>query len=121
MKNGHRSARSSSSSSVARMIGGKPKTIISPTTSIAHAYTGILSSDMPGARVRMIPTMSSIAPAIAEISMKPMPSSHQSAPLSGEYWELVSGGYMNQPPSGETPKKRVQKNASPPIAYAQKA
>jgi hypothetical protein len=28
---------------------------------------------------------------------------------------------MNQPPSGETPKKSVQKNASPPIAYAQNA
>ena len=37
----------------------------------------------PGARVRRMPTMSSIAPAIAEISMKPMPSSHQSAPVAG--------------------------------------
>ena len=63
-----------------------------------------------------MPTISSIAPAIAEISMKPMPSSHKSAPSPGECSVPVSGGYMNQPPSGEAPKKIVQKNASPPIA-----
>ena len=39
---------------------------------------------MPGARVMAMPTSSSTAPAIAEISMKPMPSSHQSAFAPGE-------------------------------------
>jgi len=34
---------------------------------------------MPGARVNRMPTISSIAPAIAEISMKPIPSSQKSA------------------------------------------
>ena len=63
-----------------------------------------------------MPTISSIAPAMAEISMKPMPSSQKSAPTPGECSALVSGGYMNQPPSGATPKKSVQKNARPPIA-----
>ena len=44
---------------------------------------------MPGARVRRMPTMISMAPAIADISMKPMPSSQKSALSPGEYWELV--------------------------------
>ena len=116
MKNGQSNARSSSSRVVPAMIAGKAKTIISATTSIAQAKIGIRPSVMPGARVNRMPTISSIAPAIAEISMKPMPSSHQSAPAPGECSVLVSGGYMNQPPSGATPKKRVQKNASPPTA-----
>ena len=53
-------------------------------TSIAHAKTGMRSSVMPGARVRSTPTMISIAPAIAEISMKPMPSSQKSSLMPGE-------------------------------------
>ena len=40
---------------------------------------------MPGARVRSTPTMISIAPAMAEISMKPMPSSQKSSLMPGEY------------------------------------
>ncbi len=60
--------------------------------------------------------MSSMAPAIAEISMKPIPSSQKSAFSPGEYCLPVSGGYMNQPPSGARPKNRVQKKARPPIA-----
>ena len=60
--------------------------------------------------------ISSIAPAIAEISMKPMPSSQKSAPTPGDCFAPVSGGYMNQPPSGEAPKKIVAKKASPPAA-----
>ena len=61
---------------------------------------------MPGARVLRTPTMSSMAPAIAEISMKPMPSSQKSALIAGRVLACsVSGGYMNQPPSGARPKK----------------
>ncbi len=98
------------------MIAGNAKTIMKPTTSIAHANTGMRPSVIPGARVNRIPTINSIAPAIAEISMKPMPSSQKSAPSPGEYFASVSGGYMNQPPSGATPKKIVQKKPSPPNA-----
>ena len=58
--------------------------IIPAKTSIAQAKIGILSSVMPGARVRSTPTTISIAPAIAEISMKPMPSSQKSALMPGE-------------------------------------
>ena len=101
------------------MIAGNANTIIAPTTSIAQAKTGIRASVMPGARVIRMPTISSIAPAIALISMKPMPSSQKSALSPGEWTRLVSGGYMNQPPSGARPTNRVQKNARPPIAYAQ--
>ena len=74
------------------------------------------ASVMPGARVISRPTTSSIAPAIAEISMKPMPSSQKSALSPGECARLVSGGYMNQPPSGARPTNTVQKNAAPPNA-----
>ena len=63
-----------------------------------------------------MPTISSMAPAIAEISMKPMPSSQKSAFRPGEYFRPVSGGYMNQPPSGARPTNSVQKNARPPMA-----
>jgi len=77
---------------------------------------GMRASDMPGARVKRMPMMISMAPAMADISMKPMPSSHQSAPTPGECSLPVSGGYMNQPPSGEAPKKIVQKNTMPPMA-----
>ena len=81
---------------------------------MVQANIGILSSDMPGARVRSTPTMISIAPAIAEISMKPMPSSQKSAPMPGEYCALVSGGYMNQPPEGARSKNNVAKKTRPP-------
>ena len=62
----------------------------------------------------MTPTMISIAPAMAEISMKPMPSSQKSVLMSGLKAMLVSGGYMNQPPSGARPTKSERKNIVPP-------
>ncbi|MCY1219721.1 hypothetical protein D9M72_317070 [compost metagenome] len=116
MKKGHPKARSISSSIVAAITAGKANTIISALTSMAHANTGMRMSVMPGARVKSTPMMSSMAPAMAEISMKPMPSSHQSAPRPGENSLPVSGGYMNQPPSGASPKKIVQKKTMPPMA-----
>ena len=66
------------------MIDGKAMTIITANTSIAQANIGILSRLIPGARVRSTPTMISIAPAIALISMKPMPSSQKSVLIPGE-------------------------------------
>ncbi|MNE84552.1 hypothetical protein D3C80_1814700 [compost metagenome] len=58
--------------------------IMQAKISMAQAKTGSLSSVMPGARVFSTPTMISIAPAMAEISMKPMPSSQKSALIPGE-------------------------------------
>jgi hypothetical protein len=114
MKNGQPNARSSSSSMVARITAGNANTIIPAKISIVQAKIGSLSSDIPGARVRSTPTMISIAPAIAEISMKPMPRSQKSAPMPGEYCVLVSGGYMNHPPLGARSKNSVPKNTVPP-------
>ena len=114
-KNGQAKARSSSIRVVARITDGKAMMIITANTSIAQAKIGSLSSVMPGARVCRMPTMISMAPAIADISMKPMPSSQKSALMPGENVVLVSGGYMNQPPFGASPKKIEQKKASPPI------
>ncbi|MNV51727.1 hypothetical protein D3C71_1437830 [compost metagenome] len=116
MKNGMSKARSSSSKAVATMTAGNAMMTMPQNTSMTQAKIGILSSVMPGARVRRIPTASSMAPAMAEISMKPMPSSHRSAFMAGENCELVRGGYMNQPPSGASPTKMLQKNTSPPTA-----
>ena len=99
---------------VARITAGKANTIIPAKISIVQAKIGILSSDMPGARVRSTPTMISIAPAIAEISMKPMPSSQKSAPSPGENARSVSGGYMNQPPDGARSKNSVREEDQPP-------
>ena len=89
MKKGQSKARSSSSSVVPAITAGKANTIISATTSMAQANTGMRISVMPGARVNRMPMISSIAPAMAEISMKPMPSSHQSAPQARR--ELLAG------------------------------
>ena len=48
-----------------------------------QANSGILSSDMPGARILRIVTMISTAAAIAEISTKVMPISQTSALMPG--------------------------------------
>ena len=99
---------------VARITAGNANTIIPAKISIVQANIGMRSSVMPGARVRSTPTMSSIAPAIAEISMKPIPSSQKSAPRPGENCWPVSGGYMNQPPEGARSKNSVPKKMRPP-------
>jgi len=82
---------------------------------MAQAKTGIRARVMPGARLRRTPTMISMAPAMAEISMKPIPSSQKSAFMPGEKAVDDSGGYMNQPPFGARPKNSEQKKARPPI------
>ncbi len=93
---------------------GKATTIITAKTSMPQANIGIRSSVMPGARVRSTPTMISIAPAMAEISMKPMPSNQKSVLIPGLNAMLVSGGYMNHPPSGARPTNSDRKNIVPP-------
>ena len=66
------------------MTAGKAKTIIHAKISMVQAKIGMRDRCMPGARVRSTPTMISMAPAMAEISMKPIPSSQKSAPTPGE-------------------------------------
>src|SRR3982750_996407 len=97
-----------------------PIMIMNAITSTYHAKIGILESFIPGARVLRMPTMSSTAAATAEISTKPSPRTQTSVLTPGEYSGPVSGGYMNQPPSGATPKKRLENTMTPPKAYAQK-
>lgn len=106
---------------MARITAGNAKTIIAAKTSIAHANIGMRPSVMPGARVRSTPIRISIAPAIAEISMKPMPSSQKSWFTRGDQRASVSGGYMNQPPSGAQPTNRLRKKPRPPTRYSQNA
>jgi hypothetical protein len=60
--------------------------------------------------------MSSTAAAMAAISTKPSPSTQTSVLMPGEYVGPVSGGYMNQPPSGATPKNRLENTSMPPMA-----
>ncbi len=121
MKNGQSNARSSSRRIVARMMAGNAKITMPAKMSMVHAKTGIFPIVMPGARVRRTPTMISIAPAMAEISMNPIPSNQKSAPIPEEYWPLVSGGYMNHPPDGARPNRRLVQKIVPPIAYDQNA
>src|SRR4051794_35846712 len=103
----------------AAITAGMPIMIIPAVTSMYQAKIGILLRVMPGARVFRIPTMSSIAAATAEISTKPSPSTHTSVLRPGEYFGPVSGGYMNQPPSGAMPKNKLEKTSAPPSAYDQ--
>jgi hypothetical protein len=64
---------------VAQITAGKAMMIIPAKIRIAQANTGMRHRLMPGARVRSTPTIISMAPAMAEISMKPIPSSQTSA------------------------------------------
>ena len=70
---------------------------------------------MPGGRVLSTPMISSTAAASEAISTNDRPSSQMSAPIPGENRALVSGGYMNQPPSGPARKKMLPNTALPPI------
>ena len=85
-------------------------------TSAYQAKIGILSSDMPGARYFRIETVNSTAAQIAEISTKVMPISQKSVLMPGECSGPVSGGYMNQPPSGAMPKNSATSSIAPPKA-----
>src|SRR4051812_3520838 len=96
-----------------------PIMIMAAVTSMYHAKIGISLKDIPGARVLRMPTISSTAAATAEISTKPSPSTHTSVLRPGEYFGPVSGGYMNQPPSGAMLKNRLAKTSAPPSAYDQ--
>ena len=70
---------------------------------------------MPGGRHFSTPTISSTAAAIEATSMKLRPSSQMSAPIPVCSVSVVSGGYMNQPPSGAAPKKIEPQTNTPPI------
>jgi len=70
---------------------------------------------MPGGRHLSTPTISSTAAATDETSMKERPSIQISAPSPDRSVRVVSGGYMNQPPSGAALKKIDPPTNSPPI------
>src|SRR5690554_119530 len=96
------------------MSGGKANSIIAPTTSMYQAKIGMRPSDMPGARIFRILTMSSTAAQTAEISTKVTPSSQTSALMPGEWVPDDSGVYMNQPESGATPAASAASSMMPP-------
>src|SRR5689334_17268472 len=103
----------------AALTAGMPIMIMPALTSMYQANAGIVPSLIPGTPVRRMPTMSSTAAATAEISTKPRPSTQTSVLMPGENLGPVSGGYMNQPPSGATPKNRLANTSVPPSAYDQ--
>ncbi len=96
------------------MSGGKPNTIMNAVISMYHAYSGILLIVMPGVRVFRIETISSTPAATAEISANVTPSSQKSTFGPGENCGPLSGTYMNQPPSGTAPKKKLEYSRMPP-------
>src|SRR5215207_6378281 len=114
-KNGQSNARASSSSRSPAISGGNANRIIAPVARMYQAYSGIRLIDMPGGRVLSTPMISSTAAASEAISTNDRPSSQMSAPLPGAYSPLVSGGHMNQPPSGAARKKMLPNTAQPPI------
>src|SRR5690606_32131600 len=113
-KNTNPKARSISSSTLPRISGGKPNAIMNAVTSTYQANSGMRWIDMPGARVRRIATISSIAPVTAAISEKVTPSSQKSGPSPGEYSLPLSGVYMNQPASGAAPNRKPEYRNNPP-------
>jgi len=60
-------------------------------TSIAHANSGSRESDIPGARMRSMPTISSAAAPIAATSATLRPISQKSSPSPGENSRDVRG------------------------------
>ncbi len=111
--------RSSSSIAVPTIRGVKPKMIMKPVISIAHANSGSRLSDIPGARVRRMAMISSAAAPMAATSATLRPMSQKSMLTPGEKVRFVSGGYANQPPSGATPKRKLEYSRMPPNRYVQ--
>ena len=70
---------------------------------------------MPGGRHFRTPTISSTAAATEDTSIKDRPSIQMSAPSPDRSVRVVSGGYMNQPPSGAALKKIEPDTKTPPI------
>ena len=102
------SLRSSSSIAVPTMSGVNAKTIIALVTSMAQQKSGSRLSDIPGARMRRMPTIISAAAPMAAISATLSPMSQKSMCGPGEYCLRLSGTYANQPPSGATPKRKLE-------------
>ena len=99
---------------LARISGGKPKTIMNDVTSIAQANSGIRRRSMPGARPMRMATIISTAAATAAISEKVTPISQKSALSPGDQVASVSGTYMNQPESGTASKRKLEYRNRPP-------
>src|SRR3546814_3244240 len=76
-------------------------------------------SRMPGGRHFNTPTINSTAAAIEATSMKERPSIQMSAPMPESDVSVVSGGYMNHPPSGAASKKIDPATNTPPIRKLQ--
>src|SRR5690242_10601190 len=81
-------------------IEGMAKMIISATTSIAQANSGIRDKVIPGALAFRIVQTSTTAAASADTSVKVIICAQMSARLPGENCGPDSGVYANQPMSG---------------------
>src|SRR5690348_12634664 len=95
------------------------KMIMKDWTSIDQQNIGMRLSDMPGARILRIVTMSSTDTHSAEISVKVIICAQTSTPLPDENCGPDSGGYANHPASGIMLKKAQPYNRSPPPRYIQ--
>ena len=83
-------------------------------TITCQAYNGVLNSVIPGARRLRIVTIKLIAPMVELAPVMIMPRAQKSMPWVGEYWELVSGAYANQPALGAPPRTKELYNSNPP-------
>src|SRR3546814_15957347 len=74
---------------------------------------------MPVGRQFNTPTLNTTAAAIEATSRKERPSIQMSAPMPDSDVSVVSGGYMNHPPSGAASKKIDPATNTPPIRKLQ--
>ncbi len=73
------------------MTEGMAKATINDVTSMAHTKSGMRLSDMPGARMRKIVTISSVAAIRADSSVIVTTADQISMPRSGEERDSVRG------------------------------
>src|SRR5688572_25147839 len=87
-------------------------TIMTAVASQAQAYSGSLSSDIPGARRRRMEIVNSAPAATPAISAAPSPTTQKSIPLLANAG-AERGVYANQPMSATASNKNPEKKIKP--------
>src|SRR5205814_3006224 len=101
------------------MIAGIAMMTTNDVTSLDQTNSGILSSDMPGARCLSIVTTISTETASADSSVKVIICAHMSARFPKPYCGPDSGTYANQPTSGPISSTKEIHSSAPPARKIQ--
>ena len=103
------------------MTIGMAKMIITEVMSEAHTKSGILRSDIPGARILRMTVVMSAATMSPVASLKVITMFQKSGRLPIPYCGPASGTYSNQPASTPVLQTNAPSNSSPPMTYSQYA